>query len=344
MISVVLIGLGQVAWRFDEEGGRPAVWTHLGAYKTLEHRIEVTGAYDPSPEARSDFAERHPEVPLYESITDLMKACQPDVVSICAPNDMHRDAISEAFKTHVPRVIWCEKPLATNSSDAADIADLCAENNVFLLVSYVRRWHPVWRRFKERIGSGEIGRLRSLRVAMPNRLWSIGSHALDLTCWLGGQISETQALPLSELAEDGEPAVSAMFVFESGASGLLHVTGMKKNLVIEAEAIGDEGRLYCSEGRSTISVETFKESKRYLGYRELDGTNVETVEVSGDHSPFVAIAKEILDTLDGTLTVPTCTPESALLVQNLLEYLSKAANQPQPSTLSNNAGTFTPLV
>lgn len=331
MIKAVLIGLGQVAWRFDEEPGRKAVWTHLGAYRACGGRITVAGAFDPSEEARQAFADRHPDVPVFGDIGEMMRRCTPDVVSICAPNDKHLDAIQACFAAHSPRAVWCEKPLATSEEDAAEIARLCEQSNALLIVSYVRNWHPLWRRFKARLDGGEIGRLESVRIAMPNRLWSIGSHAMSLLCWLGGEVSSMQAMNIPALEETGEPAVSGLFRFTSGATGILQVTGLKDNLLVEAEAIGTEGRLTCREGSGTISAERFEDSARYSGYRELSSPAVELVEASAAHSPFTAIATEIADALDGKADAPAYDPKDALMVQALLERLADAARIKAPS-------------
>lgn len=325
-MKAVLIGLGQVAWRFDEEPGRKAIWTHIGAYRAVGDRVQVAGGYDPSDAARHAFAACHPDIPIFGDIGEMMRACAPEIVSICAPNDKHRQAVEACFAEHAPRMIWCEKPLATSTEDAEEIARLCRANDTGLVVSYVRHWHPLWRRFKERLDGGEIGSVNSLRVAMPNRLWTIGSHAAGLLCWLGGDVVSMQAMSIPALEETNEPAVSGMFRFAGGAVGLLQVTGFKSNLLVEAEAIGTDGRLTCREGSNIITVERFEDSTRYAGYRELGGPVDEHIEAPAGHSPFVAIAHEIADAVEGKLGGPDHNPDDALMLQTLLERLADAAS------------------
>ena len=334
MISAVLIGLGQVAWKFDEEPGRKVAWSHLGAYHALSDEIAVMGGYDPSDTAREAFSRRHPDIPVFTDIGEMMRHCKPEIISICAPNGQHHAALKEAFAAHVPRAVWCEKPMATTVEHARDMAETCNRHGTILIVSYVRRWHPLWRRFKDRLESGEIGEIQSLRIAMPNRLWTIGSHAVDLLCWLGGPVSHMQAMPVPKLEQSGEPAVSAMLLFENGASGHLQISGMRENLLVEAEAIGTEGRLICREGPGIITAEAYAESTRYDGYRELGEPTQEAIEVPPSHSPFVAIAREIADLLSGRISEGSCTPDSALLVQSLLQTMSEAASGERPAGYS----------
>ena len=195
----------------------------------------------------------------------------------------------------------------------------CGRTKTFLVVSHVRRWSPLWQRFKARIDAGDIGRLRCLRVAMPNRLWSIGSHAADLLLWLGGPLAAMKALPIPALDEGGEPAVSALLNFRAGALGILQVTGPKSGLIVEAEAIGDAGRLMLREDTASITLEPFAPSGRYAGYRELTAGSREQIANGDDFSPFVAIARELAGLARGIITMPTCSGRAAIATQDLLE-------------------------
>jgi len=171
-----IVGLGQVAWRFDEEFGRTTVWTHIGAYCAAGYD-QIVG-FDPDLDARTAFKARYPDALVVESMREFLNQ-SVDVVSICTPNDTHACTL-ETVLAATPKAIWCEKPLETDLARGREMVENCARHSVPLVVSHVRRWSPAWRRFKMRLDAGDVGTLRSLRVAMPNRLWSIGSHAVDL--------------------------------------------------------------------------------------------------------------------------------------------------------------------
>ncbi len=326
-LRAAVIGLGQVAWRFDEEPARRTVWTHVGAYKALAQDFELVGACDFSAAARSAFASRHRDVAVFADIKAMIVETSPDVVSICTPNAAHRVALDAVLASGRPRVIWCEKPLAVSLADASAMVDACDQAQGLLVVSQVRRWSPLWQRFKTRIEAGEIGALRSLRVVMPNRLWSIGSHAVDLLLWLGGAVAATKAMHVPALDEGGEPAVSAILSFESGAAGILQVSGRKANLVVEAEATGDAGRLTLREDYGTVTFESFSPSLSYEGYRQFGPAAIDKVADEG-YSPFVAIGREICGLVRGAITDPTCSGRAALATQVLLDQLAAVVTQP----------------
>ncbi len=317
-----IVGLGQVAWRFDEEPGRTKIWTHAGAYQAAGYEPPV--AYDPDETARAAFVSRYPGARAFDSLDAVVDAA-PDVVSVCTPNDRHAETVA-AVLAGTPRAIWCEKPLATDLDDARRVVTACGERNIPLFVSHVRRWVPAWQRLKTRLNSGEIGAPLSIRVAMPNRLWSVGSHAVDLLTWLGGPVTSLRRFDIPELHEGGEPARAALLAFASGATGYLQVTGRKANLVVEVEVIGEDGRLTMSERDMVVRLERFETSDRFDGYRELGAAAVDCAATAEDLSPFTAIAKEIaLQVSSGTGT-PTCSGADALGVQEILSALAENDN------------------
>jgi predicted dehydrogenase len=323
-----VIGLGQIGWRFDEEVGRRSVWTHVGAYKALPTEFDLIGACDPSARARDEFAFRHPEVPIFAEIAAMIAETAPHVVSICTPNAAHRMTLEAVLAAGRPQAVWCEKPLAVSLADADAVVNACQRAKTILVVSHVRRWSPLWQRFKWLIENESLGTLRCLRIAMPNRLWSIGSHAVDLLLWLGGPVGNLTAMAIPNLEEDGEPAVGALLNFESGAAGILQVTGGKSDLIVEAEAIGDDARMMLREDTGVITLEKFSRSLRYSGYRELRASEVENMPQDETFSPFIAIAQELARLSTNANATPTCSGRDALMTQNLLEKIIALATQP----------------
>jgi len=314
-----IIGLGQVAWRFDEEPARTMVWSHAGAYRAAGYAPPI--AYDPDPEARAAFAARFSDATVVDRL-DLLVGAAPDVVSICSPKDWHGKNLTAAL-VGAPRAVWCEKPLARELSEAKAMVAACGERLVPLVVSHVRRWAPAWRRFKEYLDQGAIGRLYSLRIAMPNRLWSVGSHAVDLLLWLGGPVEDLHWLDVAALEEGAEPARAALFAFTSGAVGHLQVTGPKENLIVEAEAIGSLGRLRLSEADNLVRRETFTASPRYSGYRELEEVDAGAPDNDLSTSPFVAIAEELKALVADPARIPTCSGADALETQLILMQMAE---------------------
>lgn len=322
-----IVGLGRIGSRFDEEAGRTTVWSHAGAYLARPDRFTLAGACETDPANSAAFALRCPAVPVHRDLGAMLRAVQPAVVSICTPPAHHALALQEILACESVRAVWCEKPLAMSVEEGADMVAACRARGVAMVVSYVRRWLPVWARARDIARQGALGTVRMVRVALPNRLWSMGSHAVDLVQFLGGPIERVAALPIPELFEEQEPAVAALFGFAGGGYGIFEVTGWKANYLIEAEILGDAGRIIVREDRGTITREGFAPSRRYDGYREPAEAAAERVATPADFSPFVAIVDELAELLAARRAASTCDGADALAVQRVLGQMSEAARQ-----------------
>jgi predicted dehydrogenase len=325
MLTAAVIGLGKAGSRFDEEPGRTAPWSHTGAYLALADRFRIIAAADPDAGNGERYRQRCPDVPLYPSAEAMLAEVRPDVVSICTPAGRHRADLETVLACPSVKAVWCEKPLATSYADAEAMVSAVRRRGIPMLVTYNRRWLPMWRRMRELMHNGTIGDLVCLRVAAPSRLYSIGSHALDLIRFLIGDPQTITSLALPQLQETGEPAAAAMFAFPSGAYGILQVTGFRAQLVIEAEAIGRRGRLTVREDSSRLTIERFGKHPEYEGYERLmaagEGRFVSLAQIS----VFVAAAAELAGLVHDPRAPCTSDGESALATQALIQGVAATA-------------------
>jgi predicted dehydrogenase len=65
-----------------------------------------------------------------------------------------------------PKVILCEKPMATSLGEADEMIVACKRNGVKLAIGHQRRFYTGWEEAKRLIQDGAIGE--------PQRLWSVG--------------------------------------------------------------------------------------------------------------------------------------------------------------------------
>jgi len=322
-LKTIIVGLGRAGSRFDEEPGRGVVWSHAGAYLGREDVFEIVGACDPESDARAAFAQRCPSVPLFETLDDLIQNTHPDIASICTPAESHATVLQRILSMPTLQTIWCEKPMAASLAEGQGMVDACVARDVRLVVSHGRRWLPLWQHFSQMLAEGAVGELVSLRIAMPNRLWSVTSHAVDLALMLAGPVSNVQSFDLPGLEQDDEPAKAAFLRFRNGAYGIIQITGMKNALLVEAEAIGAAGRLVAIESAGTIRHERFVESENFAGYQELALEGVTHHGALSDSSHFAAICDEIAALPRQADTKITCSGVDALATQRVLEEMAQ---------------------
>lgn len=137
-----------------------------------------------------------------------------DVVSICAPNMLHREIGIAAAEAGKP--FWIEKPVGRDAEDTAAVADAAHRAGVVTSVGYNYRHAPAVERIRELVADGSLGRITNIRsvflngyASEPNGALSwrfnrqlagsgamgdLLSHVADLVQYVIGPITEVTAL------------------------------------------------------------------------------------------------------------------------------------------------------
>jgi predicted dehydrogenase len=140
-----------------------------------------------------------------------------DVVDVCVPNHLHRDMVLAAARAG--KMVLCEKPLAMNGAEAAEMVAAVEAAGVANMVWFNYRRVPAVALFKQIIDEGRIGRPFHYRAAylqdytigaeVPQggrALWRLDSrvagsgvtgdllaHSIDTAEWLNGPIRRVVA-------------------------------------------------------------------------------------------------------------------------------------------------------
>ena len=187
-----------------------------------------------------------------------------DVIHICTPNDVHAAQSLQALDAGAN--IICEKPLATNSSDARAVLARAEEAGLLGTVPFVYRYHPMVREARARFREGRAGTLLTVDAGYlqdwllgsgdenwrvdferggPSRAFAdIGSHLVDLIEFIvGDRISSLVATRRTVHPRRGgsavttEDTVAVTVEFSGGAIGSLLVSqlapGRKNGLTVE---------------------------------------------------------------------------------------------------------------
>jgi predicted dehydrogenase len=88
-----------------------------------------------------------------------------DFVSVVTPNASHY-AISRAFLEAGISVV-CDKPLTTDSGEAAELAQLAKKNDLLFGVTYTYSGYPIVKHIRDLVRSGEIGEVRFVNAEYP---------------------------------------------------------------------------------------------------------------------------------------------------------------------------------
>jgi predicted dehydrogenase len=158
----------------------------------------------------------------YESIeTDWLKLIERkdiDVIDICVPNNLHREVALAAAKSG--KMILCEKPLAMNSEEGAQMVEAVEKAGVANMVWYNYRRVPAVTLAKQLVDQGRLGRIFHYRAVflqdwtisadLPQggtALWRLDvaaagsgvtgdllAHCIDTAIWINGGIGQVTAM------------------------------------------------------------------------------------------------------------------------------------------------------
>lgn len=143
---------------------------------------------------------------FYASLDDMLNDPDIDVVHLATPNHLHYSQAMAALL--VGKHVICEKPLAMNTTESAEMVRLAAERGLVNAVNYNIRMYPLAQQARSMVQSGELGDLFILQgsylqdwLLFPTD-WNwrlepdlggtlravsdIGSHWLDLLTFITG--------------------------------------------------------------------------------------------------------------------------------------------------------------
>ena len=220
-------------------GGGGIASHHIRGYKEADARIVQVA------DSIEEVARRRAGELGCEWTTDyhaLLERRDIDAVSVCVPNWQHYEVARAAVVAG--KAVLCEKPLATRAEDAQELVRLVRERHGYLQVGYMKRHHPVMKKFKElipQLGGVETGLLRSFQP-FPEWLWTQpnfwftikelsgggplvhgGSHMFDLLHWCLGDVAAVDARVRMRPGTDVEWYVNGILEMRSGATILLEV-------------------------------------------------------------------------------------------------------------------------
>src|SRR6185437_3524220 len=98
------------------------------------------------------------------------------------------------------RAIVCEKPLGGRGADATRVVERCKAAGTLLAINYYKRFDGSVPTAAQLIRSGKLGTIRSASALYAGPLEAVGSHAIDLLCFLVGSLELRHA---ERTAEDG---------------------------------------------------------------------------------------------------------------------------------------------
>jgi predicted dehydrogenase len=193
--------------------------------------VELRAIADASPDRRDLAIRRYPRVETYADATTLLNRDDLDVILIATPIATHYPVARAAIDRG--KHVFVEKPLTASRSEAEDLAEQAAKQNVTVMVDHTFVYTGAVRKMRELIDAGDLGELLyldSVRVNLglfqqdSNVVWDLAVHDLAILDYLIDERPISVSAEGSAVAEYRHENVAYITVhFASGFLGHFHV-------------------------------------------------------------------------------------------------------------------------
>ena len=149
---------------------------HLRNYASLKEECEVVALAELRPQAGAQIAARFGIPKVYRTHEELLANETVDALVASQPFSRHGILLPELARAGVP--IFSEKPIASSIAVGETIVRALEKHKTWLMVGYHKRSDPATVYTKAEIErlqqSGELGKLRYVRITMPPGDWIAG--------------------------------------------------------------------------------------------------------------------------------------------------------------------------
>src|SRR5688572_14946021 len=142
-MRVMIIGAGGISY------------FHAEACKQLDG-VELTAICDVKREAADALADKYDVKARYDDVDKLLSAEDADVAIVATWGRYHADVTARLARSGKVRGILCEKPLAMDATEAAEMARIARERGVLLAEAFRLRHQPIHFRAIELLRGGRI--------------------------------------------------------------------------------------------------------------------------------------------------------------------------------------------
>jgi predicted dehydrogenase len=187
-------------------------WTELMYLNNLRNRadVEISALCGRSWERLAEMAAKHGAATTYTDYRRMIDEVELDAVIVVAPDDLHREMTLAAIEKGLH--VLCEKPLANNADDARLMQEAAEKAGVKHMVLFTWRWQPHFQYLKSMVEENLFGAVYRAQFSFlagfardgtyqwrhdPKRangvLGDLGSHMIDMSRWLFGEIATVTA-------------------------------------------------------------------------------------------------------------------------------------------------------
>jgi dihydrodiol dehydrogenase / D-xylose 1-dehydrogenase (NADP) len=310
-----ILGPGDIAHKFAE------------GLEILDN-AELYAVVSRSIERAESFGEKHHIEKRYSNYKDFCNDKDIDIVYIATPHPMHKEysiMCMEAGKS-----VLCEKPVAMNECELAEMINCAKKNNVFFMEAMWTRFLPSIVKLRELLKNDKIGTIKRVtadfaynatekkgRIYEPElgggALLDVGVYVLSFaTMILGYEPKKTNSL--AYIGETGvDERTSIIMEYSNGVSANLFC-GISINTIDDAYLYGEKGY---------IRIPSFWHAEKII-VKLYDESEEEIIDLPMLSNGYNYEAQEVMQCIDDSKSESKIMPhEESLKVMRIMDGLRK---------------------
>jgi predicted dehydrogenase len=310
--SVLVVGMGKRGMHHATAFNQNPKFQVVGICDIDAKRLDDAAAKLGNPQKGTDAAA-------------LAKALKPDVFCFCTMPHLRMPFIKAAVEGGA-RLIAFEKPVSLTSAELFSMRDLIRQAKVKAVVSHQHRYGAHYRKVKEIIASGALGRVHTVYGTATGWMTHMLSHLIDYTCWFNdyapGSWVMAQAAGGSKYS-DNHPSpdyIGGFVQFANGVRGIYECGAGAPDQPEVAKWWG-KNRIGAQGTEGFVEVLTnggWRAVTRAGGYQSGEGA----MNYDHDMPPYV---QEMADWLDDDKRVHSCNFEHALIGAEVMLAFQRSA-------------------
>ncbi len=198
---------------------------HAAAFKA-NPRFELAGVAEPDAgrlaKAQAEFA----GVPASSDARSLAQEIHPDIFCFTTPPQVRLGLIQLGIDSHA-RLIAFEKPVALSMNEALEIRNAVRAAGVKTVVSHQHRYGEHYRKVKEIVSSGALGRVHTIYACSVGWMLHLMTHLIDYMRWYNDEAEAEwvagQAAGRGKLADlhVSPDYIAGLVQFSNGVRGII---------------------------------------------------------------------------------------------------------------------------
>jgi len=266
--KAVLIGCGFVAGGYDQKEVPGVIRTHALAYQSSPE-VELVAVADADSEKAGVFSLRWGVSQVYDDVQEMLAEVQPDIVSICSPDETHEYYLDLCLRCPSVKGVWCEKPLSLSPQGCDELVEAFRQAGKSLLVNFQRNFTPAFIQLKDELQSGQYGAIQKVVVYYTKGIIHNGSHAMDLLVDWFGLPDHIQVLSAHVDYKKTDPTVDAVLMFDEKP---VYFMGLNENhySLFEVHLYTEKSILSLTESGQILRYKKVRQQSSESGHKGLE--------------------------------------------------------------------------